>query len=86
MVISFLQVLEVCSPPGTLVAVVEEVQNSLATEIDIKNVNGDVILKIEGPITPLFNRSFWLRDIVFEVPTPSMYMYNVSLHVFLSFI
>lgn len=42
--------MDVYSPPGTLIGVVEEVRSSDVAEFDIKDENGDVVLKIEGPL------------------------------------
>ena len=45
-----LQTMEVFSPPGTLIGLIEQNWSLLEPDFSIKNASGDTVLKITGPI------------------------------------
>lgn len=63
----FLQVLEVYSPPGTLVGTVEQEWSILEPKYSVKDAEGNVVLRIEGPMCTF---SICGRYVEFNVLTP----------------
>lgn len=59
-----LQTLEVSSPPGTIIGTVEQKWSILFPSFVVKNANGDVVLRIDGPFCTI---SCCCRDVVFNI-------------------
>ncbi|KAB0799175.1 hypothetical protein PPYR_07055 [Photinus pyralis] len=59
-----LQEMEVSSPPGTIIGTVEQKWSILFPSFVIKNANGDVVLRIDGPFC---TASCCCQDVVFNV-------------------